>query len=71
MINANNNPDKMKSKQKSIKNVKIVTPLNETSVFSNNLSLVGGNGTVYTSSQTNKTYARIDAVGTPGYFTSN
>jgi len=31
--------------------------------------LVGGNGTAYTSSNTNKTYARIDTTSTPGYFT--
>ena len=33
-------------------------------------SLVGGNGTVYNSSYTGDTYARIDAPGTPGYFTA-
>lgn len=32
-------------------------------------SLVGGNGTQFNSSNINKTYARIDADGTPGYFT--
>ena len=32
-------------------------------------SLVGGNGTVYNSSNTGKTYARIDTASTPGYFT--
>ena len=32
-------------------------------------ALVGGNGTVYNSSYTDKTYARIDKIGTPGYFT--
>ena len=31
--------------------------------------LVGGNGTVYSSSYTDKTYARIDTGATPGYFT--
>jgi hypothetical protein len=30
-------------------------------------SLVGGNGTVHNSSYTDKTYARVDADGTPGY----
>ena len=32
-------------------------------------SLVGGNGTKYTSSYIDKTYARIDTASTPGYFT--
>ena len=32
-------------------------------------NLVGGNGTVYNSSYIDKTYARIDASSTPGYFT--
>lgn len=31
--------------------------------------LVGGNGTKYNSSYLDKTYARIDKSGTPGYFT--
>lgn len=31
--------------------------------------LVGGNGTAYNQNNVNKTYARIDADGTPGYFT--
>jgi surface protein len=30
-------------------------------------SLVGGNGTAHNSSYTDKTYARVDADGTPGY----
>ena len=39
-------------------------------LFYNNTNLVGGNGTVFSSSNpTDKTYARIDAPGTPGYFT--
>ena len=33
-------------------------------------SLVGGNGTTYNSSYTDKTYARIDSSSTSGYFTS-
>jgi len=33
-------------------------------------SLVGGMGTVYDSSHTDKTYARIDGNGGPGYFTA-
>ena len=32
-------------------------------------ALVGGNGTVYDGTKTDKTCARIDAAGTPGYFT--
>ena len=32
-------------------------------------SLVGGNGTTYNASYIDKTYARIDTAGTPGYFT--
>ena len=39
-------------------------------LFNDNTNLVGGNGTVFSSSNpTDKTYARIDAPGTPGYFT--
>lgn len=38
-------------------------------MFSNCTSIVGGNGTTYDSTHINKEYARIDAVGTPGYFT--
>ena len=39
-------------------------------MFESSSKLVGGNGTAYNSSYTDKTYARIDASGTPGYFTS-
>ena len=39
-------------------------------MFSYCTSLVGGNGTTYNSSYTDKTYARIDSSSTPGYFTS-
>lgn len=38
-------------------------------MFSGATNLVGGNGTTYNSGRTNKTYARIDTPGTPGYFT--
>lgn len=38
-------------------------------MFSGATNLVGGNGTTYNSGRTNKTYARIDAPGAPGYFT--
>ena len=40
-----------------------------TNMFKNCTSLVGGNGTHYNSNHTDATYARIDRVGTPGYFT--
>lgn len=33
-------------------------------------SLIGGNGTVYNSSYTDKTYARVDTASTPGYLTA-
>ncbi len=38
-------------------------------LFANCTSLVGGNGTRWNSSHIDKTYARIDAPDTPGYFT--
>jgi len=39
-------------------------------MFWNNTNLVGGNGTAYSNGfPQDKTYARIDAPGTPGYFT--
>ena len=40
-------------------------------MFGDCTRLKGGNGTAYNSSYTDKTYARIDASGTPGYFTAN
>lgn len=41
-----------------------------TDMFLNTTNLVGGNGTTYSpGNPTDKTYARIDAPGTPGYFT--
>lgn len=41
-------------------------------MFYNNPQLVGGNGTSYNGSNPNdKTYARIDRVGTPGYFSES
>ena len=43
---------------------------NSDSMFYNCTSLVGGAGTTYNSSYTDKTYARIDSSSTPGYFTS-
>lgn len=38
-------------------------------MFDGCINLIGGNGTRYNSSLTDKTYARIDTVNTPGYFT--
>ena len=38
-------------------------------MFYNCTRLTGGNGTVYDSEKTDKTYARIDEVGQPGYLT--
>ena len=46
-----------------------VSSLNETSVFSNNLSLVGGNGTIFDSTKISSDYARADNNENPGYFT--
>lgn len=41
------------------------------STFYNCTSLVGGNGTVYSSSNTGYAYMRIDESGTPGYLTAS
>ena len=41
-----------------------------TNMFGRCSKLIGGNGTTYNSSHTNKEYARIDKEETPGYFTS-
>lgn len=41
-----------------------------TNMFQNDSLLVGGNGTAYNGSIIDKTYAVIDADGTPGYFTA-
>ena len=43
---------------------------NSDNMFSGCTSLVGGKGTTYNSSHSDKTYARIDSSSTPGYFTS-
>ena len=44
--------------------------ISSTQLFNDNTNLVGGNGTTFSpSNPTDKTYARIDAPGTPGYFT--
>lgn len=43
---------------------------NSLGMFWNNTNLVGGNGTAYSNGfPQDKTFARIDAPGTPGYFT--
>ena len=42
---------------------------NSSSMFSMCSALVGGNGTKYDENYIDKTYARIDTEGTPGYFT--
>ena len=40
-------------------------------MFNASMSLVGGNGTIYnTSNPKDKTYAHIDVAGNPGYFTA-
>ena len=39
-------------------------------MFYNSTKLVGGNGTEYDENHVDKTYARIDASGTPGYFST-
>ena len=41
----------------------------QSTMFSGCTSLVGGNGTTYSSAHINAEYARIDRPGTPGYFT--
>ena len=46
-----------------------VSSSNSYEMFNNCSKLVGGNGTSYSSSHTDKTYARIDTPETPGYFT--
>ena len=42
---------------------------NSTGMFERDTKLIGGNGSVYSSSYTDKTYAKIDKVGQKGYFT--
>ena len=44
---------------------------NDTDMFDECLSLVGGNGTAYNSSKTGKSMAHIDVSGNPGYFTGS
>ncbi len=47
----------------------VVNASSGSNMFTGDTNLVGGNGTTYDSSQVGKTYARIDAASTPGYFT--
>ena len=44
---------------------------NSTNMFYQCNSIIGGNGTTYDSNYVDKTYARLDVTGTPGYFSSN
>jgi surface protein len=46
-----------------------ISGLAQFNMFSNCTSLIGGNGTTYSSAHVNAEYARIDRPGTPGYFT--
>ena len=39
-------------------------------MFTDCTQLKGGNTTAYNSSKTDKTYARVDKAGQPGYFTA-
>ena len=39
-------------------------------MFDGCTALVGGNGTTFSADHTGPDYARIDATGTPGYFTA-
>ena len=43
---------------------------NWVTMFHNCTQLVGGNGTAYNTNYQDKTYARIDKAGAPGYFTA-
>lgn len=48
----------------------VTTKVNSSShMFDGSLNLIGGNGTKYSSTHTDKEYARIDTPSTPGYFT--
>lgn len=46
-----------------------LTNAEDNEMFVNCIRLVGGNGTTYSSSHIGSEYAKIDRVGTPGYFT--
>ena len=48
----------------------ITTTSNGNYMFTSDTKLVGGNGTVFSSSHINKDYAVIDTPSTPGYFTN-
>lgn len=45
--------------------------IDSSQMFYGDTNLVGGNGTVYDANYIDKTYARIDTAGTPGYFTAS
>ena len=65
----------MFSNCKSLKSIYVSDKFNVSNVtssdsmFTDSTNLVGGNGTKYDSSHTDKEYARIDTTDTPGYFT--
>ncbi|MBQ9011237.1 MAG: BspA family leucine-rich repeat surface protein [Bacilli bacterium] len=65
MFNGNSNLKTIYASKKFI--TTNVTESNE--MFFNDTKLVGGNNTPFTSMYKDKTYARIDKAGTPGYFT--
>ena len=46
-----------------------VTTSNSANMFKNDTGLIGGNGTLYNASNVTASFARIDKVGVPGYFT--
>lgn len=48
----------------------VTLSFDEEDMFKDATNIVGGNGTTYNSSYTDKTYARIDTADTPGYLTS-
>ncbi len=60
------------TKEISVKNTGTLNTSKVTSsdyMFNDSTNLVGGNGTEYNNFYIDKTYARIDTDGTPGYFT--
>lgn len=46
-----------------------ISHLSSDVIFTNNVNLIGGNGTTFDSSKLTATYARADIVGVEGYFT--
>lgn len=51
-------------------NTNKVTSSDSSNMFTGCTALIGGNGTAYNSSYTDKTYARIDTASTPGYLSA-